>query len=119
MALGHWLKDYIGPHCGGSGGGSGGSGSGTIIATLNEDETVETLNKTVSEIFEMLSSGGSPFVVDINSENFAATPFTNLGYITQILHSDRDGNGIVHVSGPDGELTYTAGWNDYPSRTLE
>lgn len=89
------------------------------MVIYNEDETVETLNKTVSEIFEMLLNGGSPFVVDIDSGDFAATPFYNLGYVTRILHSDRDGNGIVSVSGQDGELTYTAAWNDYPSRTLE
>ena len=99
----------------GSGGGSGGGGGETIMVIYNDD--VETLNKTCSEISEMLLSGGSPFVVDIDSGNFAATPFCNLGYVTQITHSDRDGTGIVSVSGPEGDLTYTADWNDYPIRT--
>ena len=96
----------------------GSSGGGMIMAIPNEDATVETLNKTVSEIFDMLSSGGSPFVVIIDSEDFASTPFYNIGYVTKILHSDRDGSGIVSVSGQEGELTYTAAWNDYPSRPL-
>lgn len=44
MALGHWLKDYIGPHSGGSGGG----GTEPLIVKLN----VDTLDKTWQEIYD-------------------------------------------------------------------
>lgn len=37
MALGHWLKDYIGPHSGGSGGG----GTEPLIIHVTEEEVKE------------------------------------------------------------------------------
>lgn len=44
MALGHWLKDYIGPHSGGSGGG----GAKPLIVKLNDN----ALDKTWQEIYD-------------------------------------------------------------------
>lgn len=56
MALGHWLKDYIGPHSGGSGGGSGGGGAEPLIVHGSHDEStdVTTLDKTWQEIYDAM-----------------------------------------------------------------
>lgn len=53
MALGHWLKDYIGPHSGGSGGG------GTLVAraTLDTRKKKLILDKTFKEISDAYFAG--------------------------------------------------------------
>lgn len=62
MALGHWLKDYIGPHSGGSGGG----GTEPLIIHVTEEEvknpqTQETVGfKTdtlASDVYEAWQNG--------------------------------------------------------------
>ena len=51
MALGHWLKDYIGPHSGGSGGGSGAEPLIVNLSVTHEGQnTVYTMGKTWKEI---------------------------------------------------------------------
>lgn len=50
MALGHWLKDYIGPHSGGSGGGGTEPLIVNITETQEDADTVCTLDKTWREI---------------------------------------------------------------------
>lgn len=59
MALGHWLKDYIGPHSGGSGGDSGG-GADPLLVTLSADD--ETLDHTWQEIYDVVMRGGTVYL---------------------------------------------------------
>lgn len=49
MALGHWLKDYIGPHSGGSGGGGGGV---LIVNGVIDGNNTMTLDRTWQEIHD-------------------------------------------------------------------
>lgn len=98
---------------------SGGSGGGTIMVITSDDGTVETLDKTVDEIIQMLSNGSSPFVVSFDVAPGAPYPFINLGYIDKIMFNDRTGNGYsVYVNNKGSELIYTAVRKyNYPSRT--
>lgn len=52
MALGHWLKDYIGPHSGGSGGSGGGGGTEPLIVSTIAEEGYTRLDKTWQEIYD-------------------------------------------------------------------
>lgn len=70
MALGHWLKDYIGPHSGGSGGGSGGSGAEPLIVSMTPTgENDAILSKTWQEIYDAMSQGRTAFIVFANAGN--------------------------------------------------
>jgi len=53
MALGHWLKDYLGPKASGEGGGSTG---GNLVVTVSVDRSAGTgtADKTFAEIVEAL-----------------------------------------------------------------
>lgn len=61
MALGHWLKDYIGPHSGGSGGG----GTEPLIVTANYDESTDeaALDHTWQEIYNAFVGGRNVLLV--------------------------------------------------------
>lgn len=51
MAHGHWLKDYIGPHSGGSGGGSGGDILIVDVTIIKEGQgEIHAMGKTWKEI---------------------------------------------------------------------
>lgn len=75
MALGHWLKDYIGPHSGGSGGSGGGTDNllvvnnndGTLDRTWNEINNAYISGKTVK--VRKRGLGGRVFVYDICAPN--------------------------------------------------
>lgn len=118
MALGHWLKDYIGPHSGGSGGGSGGGGTGPLIIHVTEEEvkdpqTQETVGyKTdvlASDAYEAWQSGrpiyysmgvGAEWLVLSVNENFVVAIFTD----------DNDSVKVNVLNGfldPDGYLVYS------------
>ena len=66
MAHGHWLKDYIGPHSGGSGGG----GTEPLIVTVNYTGSIETLDKTWQEIHDAFVGGRAVIVHPDNSNNY-------------------------------------------------
>lgn len=60
MALGHWLKDYIGPHSGGSGGGSGGGGTLVVRVDHREGQLPNfnvIFDKTWQEVYDALANG--------------------------------------------------------------
>lgn len=63
MAHGHWLKDYIGPHSGGSGGG----GTEPLIVKSNYDEStdVNTLDHTWQEIYDAVTGGRTVLLEEI------------------------------------------------------
>ena len=56
MALGHWLKDYIGPHSGGSG---GGVGAEPLIVHIDGQETEGKVyaDRTYQEVHDALVAG--------------------------------------------------------------
>ena len=96
---------------------NGGSGGGTIMAIISDNNTVETLDKTVDEIIQMLSNGSSPFVVAFDDTPGAIFPFSNLGYIEDIKFSPLNARFEVDVRQWDGVIRYTASLrSDYPSR---
>ena len=70
MALGHWLKDYLGPKASGEGGGGTGSKVVRIGATFDaptQAYTVNSADATYAELQDVLSNGEpATFFVDVN-----------------------------------------------------
>lgn len=71
MALGHWLKDYLGPKASGEGGGSTG-GNLVVTVTIDNSTGTGTADKTFAEIAEALPNvvairdmGGGYVVYDV------------------------------------------------------
>lgn len=56
MALGHWLKDYIGPHSGGSGGSGGGGIKPLIIHVTDEEVKDPQTQKLIGHKTDVLAS---------------------------------------------------------------
>lgn len=92
MAHGHWLKDYIGPHSGGSGGGKNVPTlyiSGSQYSDLSFDATIVSGN--VNDFVEALSEGRA-FDVHI------AVRFYSNGHdsqVTDVLHVAQISSGSV------------------------
>lgn len=108
MALGHWLKDYIGPHSGGSGG-----GAEPLIVNVVKDETtgVNRLDHTWQEIYD------APIAyLHLESYGLAELPARlSLIYIWQ-ARSQETGDVLYCVSfGSDPTMRYNADSDDgYP-----
>ena len=99
MALGHWLKDYIGPHSGGS----GGSGGGTepLIVSLIVEKSYTRLDKTWQEIYDAFPN------VLLDGSNAEAGMYQRT-VINNVNGSDNDYGVVV---GPDiYEATSASGY---------
>ena len=80
MALGHWLKDYIGPHSGGSGGSGGGGTEPLIIHVTNEEVKDPQTQKMVGYKTDVLASdaykawqNGRPIYYSINGDEWTVS----------------------------------------------
>ena len=112
MALGHWLKDYIGPRA--SAGGSGGGTEPLIVRFTGETETVsspllgdETYNlvdASAQDVFTALQNGRSVQLFDENT----GYQFAN-GYVPNQLVNFYEGSLKALSSGRLGMLV-----NDEP-----
>ena len=100
MALGHWLKDYIGPKASAN---SGGGGTSDVLVVHDNDNT---LDKTWQEIYDAMSSGKIVYVV-FNSAIFTSSSFVSVvrrdddGYVVQI-----SGNRVYTTSSENGYPVY-------------
>lgn len=109
MALGHWLKDYIGPHSGGSGGG----GSEPLMVSINESEQ---LDHTWQEIYDAVMAGttvycksGSAFI-SVNA--LAQIGNSRMAYYVRFMSAKSDGSPDYMnctASGPDDYPVYDSG----------
>ena len=82
MALGHWLKDYIGPK------GSENSGGGTpLIVTV----TNGTLDKTWQEIYDALSAPSVVIVPSVSADE------VNQGVVASVYHDTEEDEYSVVV----------------------
>lgn len=94
MALGHWLKDYIGPHSGGSGGG----GAEPLIICVTEEEVKDPqTQRTIGFKTDTLASdayeawqNGRPVYYNINGDKWAVSSVTE--------------NNVVTIYWPEGEV---------------
>lgn len=86
MALGHWLKDYIGPHSGGSGGG----GAEPLIIRVTEEGVKDPqTQKTIGFKTDTLASdayeawqNGRPIYYNIYGDEWAVSSVTKKNVVT-------------------------------------
>lgn len=109
---GYYIPLVATPQIGGGGGGGGGSGVLVVTATEDADTGVLTLDKTASEIYGAMKSGG--VIVDAEDASYGIFPFVN-GFLSlgvynfyAIVISPIDGSveGTLHFQAQTG--------TDYP-----
>ena len=79
MALGHWLKDYLGPKASGEGGGSEGGASEFVVKGSDFTGTSMTLDKTFSEITSAYENGQR---VILDAQVYSTHYIVPLGMVT-------------------------------------
>ena len=93
MALGHWLKDYLGPH---SGGGDPGYECKTEMVTLLEE------NVTTESYEESYADGQMEYAGRIDADNINVT-FNGVSYSCSATKTGNDYNyGAPSLEGTDG-----------------
>ncbi len=109
MALGHWLKDYIGPHGGGSG---GGENSPYIVDVLNGEKNgrnAQVLSKTFKDVYDAFMAGKTVLLSYPSEEDGFPAGSYEFRYVNSISYNGEDYNVYV------GDEPYTAqDYNDFP-----
>ena len=101
MALGHWLKDYIGPHSGGSGGG----GTEPLIVNIvdGESEANSSLDRTWQEIHDAF-----PNVILRKTTSGIEGELESLRSVTSVI----EGGGLA------GRMTYSVNTFELSSASI-
>lgn len=117
MALGHWLKNYLG----GGSGGSGGGGEGPLLVELSGSSDNRIANKTFQEIHDALESGRGAVVTSIQGKSGQPWyPFIEVGMTLmdwECRYLSRSGSNVVIMSSANSGDTGDAGADDYPRFT--
>ncbi len=119
MALGHWLKDYIGPHSGGSGG-SGGGGTEPLIIRYDRTEVsgsntyMHYFDKTWQEVADALTNFAPVYIHGFDayteySENplsvyIISEAMQDGDYFTASISGDA--SGVLVADSADGALYF-------------
>ena len=113
MALGHWLKSYIGPHSGSSGGSGGGENSPYIVDIHYGEKNgrnAQIFSKTFKEVYDALMAGKIVLLSYPREEDGFPAGSYYFRYVNGIEY-----NGESYgVSTSDGDGYSADDYNDFP-----